>query len=487
MRLQKKSIRILSILVIFLIVITALFLFKQSPMFKTQINKTEVSSELEDSVDTTPPSISCDIKTKTIRAGETLSIAKLGVRATDSSEIESVAFTKISSDYFYTGLPEEKTQEMRAAYKKGIEFFSEELQFSYGGTYSLTIEACDTFQNRSEITLTIKVEEPPIIETPSGFYIAEGSKIDFLEHIKAWDFMDENFSIEDVEVDSSSVNLGSIGTYPISFTGTDNYGLTTSTSSTVHILSQDDLQELINTHQINLADSIIIGAYNKYDLGYFENESLYSVSTYIQSAVLHVENSRNNTFGSGFIVHIDDDLVTIATCYELTEQCITPKITFSDGTTCLGSVVAQNKESDVAFIQIPIDGTSENTSLSLDYVKNLRTIHIDESYWSTIPNNSALPLGYVCINNEDFTWNYSAGTLVNKDIKKDFGEYKDIHQMLVSMEPQSGSSGSAIFDETGRLLGMVRGHSNDEDDSTVKFGVPLSEILRLYELTFKEK
>ena len=59
--------------------------------------------------------------------------------------------------------------------------------------------------------------------------------------------------------------------------------------------------------------------------------------------------------------------------------------------------------------------------------------------------------------------------------------------MLVDMEAQPGSSGSAIFDETGRLLGMIRGHSKHKDGTVEKVGVPLSEILRQYELIFKKK
>ena len=45
--------------------------------------------------DTTPPVISCNIQTTTVLPGETLSIEKLGVRATDSSEIKSIAFTNV--------------------------------------------------------------------------------------------------------------------------------------------------------------------------------------------------------------------------------------------------------------------------------------------------------------------------------------------------------------------------------------------------------
>lgn len=539
MQSQKKKRNVIFILLSLIAVFSvSLFLFMQSPMFDVQLSQDEISLEIGHSIekspsyylegnafsvalsfvdassvqkneagrypiiiyhgfeqytcyvtvmDTEPPVISCDINTKTVLPGETISIEKLGVRTKDFSEIESVAFTKIASTHFYTGLPDEETEQMRAAYEKGINFYGEEFQFAYGGVYTLTVEACDIFQNRSEITLTLKVEEPPIIEAPSDFYIATGSEIDFAEHVLAWDFIDEDFSMENVEVDSSSVSLGTAGNYTITFTGTDSYGLTAAVTSTVHILSKEDLQELINTHKINISEHVIVGAYNAYDLGYYDNQSLEATRSAQLPATVHVKNLRDDTFGSGFIIHIDEEAVTIATCYHVTEQCVTPRITFDDGTTRLGAVVGQNKESDVAFIQIPIDGSSEKTSLPSDYVKNLRTVHIDEAYWKSIPNDSSLLLGYVCIDGNGYIRDYSKGTLLTKDVKKDWNDYEDVHQMLISMDPKPGSSGSALFDETGRLIGMVRGHSKYKDGSTVKVGVPLSEILRLYELTFKEK
>ena len=133
--------------------------------------------------DTTAPIVSCDVKTQTVTPGETLSVHTLGLNIQDYSEIESIKFSKISSSKFYTGLPDDITAEMRAAYYKGIEMEAEEFQFAYGGIYTMTVSVQDSFYNKSEIELIVTVEEPPIIEAPNNFYVANTPEIDFTEYI----------------------------------------------------------------------------------------------------------------------------------------------------------------------------------------------------------------------------------------------------------------------------------------------------------------
>ena len=438
--------------------------------------------------DTTAPQLLCDINTKTVLPGEVITIDKLGIRTQDYSEIKYIGFTKLQSDNFYTGLSDdEMLADMYASYREGIHFYSEEFQFTYGGIYELTIAACDIFENKSEITISLKVEEPPVIEVPTDFYVAVGSDITYANYLTAWDFIDEKFTCDDVEIDSSSVSLATAGDYPVLFRGTDTYGLTSTTTATVHVLAKKDLQQKINSHEINVSEHIIIGAYNLYDSGYYQDIDKYTLSSYLLPSIVHVKNPWRDTSGSGFIVSIDDSTVTIATCAHVITQCLAPTVTFYDGTQRSGICVGQDYESDIAFIRIPIDGSSENTSISSDYVKNLRTVHIDEAYWKSLDNNASIPLWYACINGSGHLWHRSSGTLLEKDIKRDWNSYEDVHQMHTTMEAKSGSSGSAIFDESGRLFGMVRGSSTLDDGSTVKVGVPLSEILRQYELTFKKK
>lgn len=538
MKSTKKKLKIvLIILVLTICLLVSLFIFMQTPLFEVNLTKEETHLELGTSLerdpsyylegdnfsvslsyvdtssvnknkvgrypvyiyhgfekytcyvnvaDTTGPVISCNVNTKTITSGETISINSLGVSAKDFSDIESLAFTKISSTHFYTGLSDEESEGIRKAYRSGIDVFGEAFRFSYGGTYTLTIEACDTFHNRSEITMTLIVEEPPVIEAASDFYVAIDNQIDFTEHVEAWDFIDEDYDIDDVKIDSSQLNVSTIGDYLISFSGTDSYGLTTTTTSTVHILSKDELQKLINTQKINATDYVIIGAYNKYDSGYYENKDFSFIQEVMLPSIVHIENDKLESFGSGFIIAIDDEFVTLATNEHVISSDLTVDVTFYDGTLCNGAVVYSNTENDIAFIRIPVDGSDATTSLSSNLVKTLRTVHIDESYWKNLKNSNSTSICYNCIDYDGTIWTGATGKIVEKLAVRDWNEYQEIKETIISFSPIAGTSGSALFDQSGRLMGMVRGYT-DYGSYIETVAVPLSEILRHYELAFKTK
>ena len=367
---QKKTLPKFAIALLILLVAAfiLLSLYKANPSFFAFLQPNSTNSENHD---TTPPVISSNINTMTVLPGETLTIEKLGIRATDSSPIESIAFTKLDD----------------------ITFFSETFQFSYGGTYALTVSASDTYGNTSDLVLTIKVETPPEIEAPSDFYVAVGNKVDYSKYVQVSDLLDESISFETLNIDTSECNIAIAGDYPVSFSATDNYGLTSTKKATVHVRSKADLQKLIDTQIINMSSSVIVGATNAYDIGVYDDKTLLEGA--IAPALVIVSNEKNNTAKDGFIIKIDDAFVTIATQESAVTGSLTVDLAFFDGTTRKAAVVFTNEEYNLAFLRIPVDGATEEASVSSDYVRSLRTVHLEQSQWDMHPVTKAISLEQV--------------------------------------------------------------------------------------------
>ena len=437
-------------------------------------------------MDTLAPVVSCDIKNKTVSPGETVSVHTLGLDIQDHSDIDSIAFTKIASTHFYTGLPEEDMVEMKEAYQKGLDMWAEEFQFSYGGVYTLTICVTDIFHNSSEITLNLTVEQPPVVTAPNHIYVAEKQRIDFSKYVDAWDFVDEDYSAEDLKIDTSEINLAASGDYKVYYTATDSYGLSVTAYSIVHVRSQETLQELINTHAINLDKDVVVGALNPFDSGYYTDKSLTDIQELMLPTVIYLENDKLDTFGSGFIIEINDSYVTIATNEHVVTSDLIVDITFSDGHTCTGSVVAANAREDIAFIRIPIEEKESNSSLSTEYVKNLRTVHINKAYWDNLANDANPAFCFICIDTDANVWTRNTGTILEKTALRDWNQYKDVSETILSTSPIAGSSGSALYDTQGRLIGMIRGYT-DYVSYSETVAVPLDRILKYFEVVFKYK
>ncbi len=389
-------------------------------------------------IDTTPPVVNSSVKNKTLIPGAIISAKSLGLDIKDYSEIESILFTKITSTKFYTGLPDEQTEVIRKAYEKGIPMEAEDFQFSFGGIYTLTISVQDAFYNTTETELTLTVEEPPIIEVAKDFYIVGKEQIDFSKYIKVWDFISGDMDVKKVEIDSSNVNLSNAGNYPITFTITDDYGLTTTKTATVHVTSQDSLQELINTHMIDRSTSTIIGAKCPYDSGYYTNRNKEFIQNVMLPTLVSIQNSAIGVTGKGFLIEINDTFATIATTQQIIKNTLEVDVTFFDDTTCSGAVVSASPERNMAFIRIPIHDMDKNSSSALcsDYVKNLRTVHINKGHWEKHKNN-----------NQTITFPDSA-------------------------------AGTPLFDTEGRLVGMLQNETQT---------IPLDEILNYFEIVFKYK
>ena len=272
--------------------------------------------------DTTPPAFKTDLTALTIKKGKSINLESLGIKVSDKNTINSFFIDKIFSEQIHMEDNSEESTLLESSFREGISVEDEKYTFEYGGIYHVTISATDAANNSADYTIRVTVEEPPVINVPEAYYVATNETVDFTEYVTTWDFLDTKYSIQDIVVDTSQVFLTKQGEYPITFTGTDNYGLTTTVSSVVYVASADYLQNLINTHAVSVENDIIIGALNRYDNGYFTNQSTEFIQQAVLPSLVHIYNPKKELSGSGYILDISDEFVTIATNHHVIDKCI---------------------------------------------------------------------------------------------------------------------------------------------------------------------
>lgn len=441
--------------------------------------------------DTTAPSLTCRVNQITVQKGDRITVNTIGMKAEDNTGIDRLLFHHISAEKIHTDETIEDSEHLTDLFLNGRDLWTKEYTFEYGGIYTISVTARDAYNNETEVSLSVIVEEAPVLSAVEHIYLAIGETVDFAEYIDVWDFLDEDYSAEDVVIDTTALDTTKSGDYPVNYTARDSYGLSTRTSTTVHLRTPAELQEMINTHKINKDEHIILGAYNLYDSGYYDKNDLAFVQNVMLPTIVHIENSANDTFGSGYILKIDEDFVTIATNDHVIAGDYAPTIYFYDGTSCDGIVVASDPREDIAFVRIPIDGSSETLSLPFEYVETLRTVHINEGYWKGLGNERNIDLCYNCIDTDGTIWKSSIGYMIYKEATRTWNEYENINECIISMPPVGGTSGSAIFDGHGRFIAMLRGYTTyyqtDGTTYTETVAIPLCEILDYYQMVFHEK
>ena len=190
---------------------------------------------------------------------------------------------------------------------------------------------------------------------------------------------------ETVLIDTSELNISALGTYPITFTVKDNYGLSTSVTTSATVCNPEEIQELIYSYAISVSDSGIIGISNAYDVGYYkENDTAFNEALLLPSTISIPQ--TDGTFEKGFLFAITDTHALICTLANGIADSLTKTITFFDGTTKKASLTAIDKDKNIAFLQIPISEEESLSSLTFEETKKLRTIHIDEAFWGNICN-----------------------------------------------------------------------------------------------------
>lgn len=354
------------------------------------------------------------------------------------------------------------------------------------GERRIKITATDNYGNASICLLNAVADTAPEITGCKEYYVAQGSNVVFsTEDIYVYDEADGDLS-DELEIDVSGVDVNTTGIYEVIYSATDSYGFTTDEAVKVNVMPADEVQALINNHSINRFDDCIIGAYNLYDGGVYEEDNVAHVLEEMEPAMVVVTNASGR--GSGFIVKITDTDIIICTNLHVTKNNGNHTVFFHDGSFATGITVGSMDKVDVSFVRVNLEYVPK------ELMDTLKTVHIDNGYLESITDPEEVNVGFRTLEQDGSIWQDKEGVLVELKQEFRYQEYAEdylhgnLHYVTQVTAPSfNGASGSAILDGHGNLIAMVSFYFYDASlNKRFYYGMTVEDILRGYKEIFGE-
>lgn len=313
------------------------------------------------------------------------------------------------------------------------------------GKSVLTFYAVDNSGNEAVYTLDVIFDTPPEIIGIKDFYVVPGSVAKYKEGVNAIDVVDGDRTSH-ITINAENVDLSKKGSYTVEYSCEDSYGLVSTKTAKVNVMDAMEIQELINTHKIHRLTEKIEGAYNLYDVGYYDDKTLDEMIKIMHPTTARITNESG--YGSGFIVKIDDENIILGTNQHVVKQQSMVGVYLFDGSFAAGKVLGTNYGYDMAIVSIKVEDIKKDT------LDQLYTVHIDKGYWDSLDNKANLEIGLRCINDKGQVWRDRKGKLIYKEGTADL-MWRDLPQVTrVSTELFHGASGSGLFDIHGNFMGI---------------------------------
>lgn len=187
--------------------------------------------------------------------------------------------------------------------------------------------------------------------------------------------------------------------------------------------------------------------------------------------IYHGTPEGGHTAGSGFIMEMTEDTVYLCTNRHVIAKYDDWDVYFYDGTCVTGSKAGTDDVYDVGVVAV------DRTAIPKKVQEKLKTVSYDLASWEEL-GNAELPVGIVRIGQEGNVLHMLTGSLLRKETEFLWGRGEK--ETEVRMAITDGDSGSAVFDENGKLVSMIFGCSQDAGGER-DWGVPLRAIVSCYE------
>lgn len=169
--------------------------------------------------------------------------------------------------------------------------------------------------------------------------------------------------------------------------------------------------------------------------------------------------------GSGCVLAIEEDRVVISTCGHVLLEERQGEVTFYNGFTATGYVLAKSDYFDIGFLEIPLE------NISYELRESFRFLSLEEEAWGRLQNGERFyAVGSVEVPAGDFY----EGILDDKEV---YVPEFDCYMFAGSCPAKAGMSGGGVFDKDGYLIGIINGGAQ----SGLIVGLSLPVVLGQYE------
>lgn len=221
---------------------------------------------------------------------------------------------------------------------------------------------------------------------------------------------------------------------------------------------------IMNNYQYNKKIEILSNNIEeqKEELVLLQKPSATDIYNSVEKSVVSINNfSTNNTFGSGIIWEIDDDYVYVLTCAHVvdTNQFV---VNFEAEESVFGTIEKQNKEKDIALVKV------KKSEIPTEVLSSLKVV---EKSINDVSNGDVV---YAVGNALNYGKSITSGIVSNVNTAGYSIEGMSIIQITAPIN--SGNSGGALFDENGKLIGLVVAKISDGEVDLTGFAILTKNI-----------
>lgn len=217
------------------------------------------------------------------------------------------------------------------------------------GTYEITYTAADSRGNAAAVTGTVTVTDdavPPVIRGIRDITVYLGSTVSYRTGVLATDDQDDSPKLQ---IDSSRVNLGEIGTYTVIYTAQDKTGNVTTQEVTVTVVEKPE--SFVEEEVINAKADELLGKILKE--GMTDEEKVRAIYNHLRWTYGYVSHSDKTDWLQGAWVMMDEGRGDCFNYFALTklmlERCGIPNID-------VRKVPNSERDSDHYWSLVSVDG-----------------------------------------------------------------------------------------------------------------------------------